>query len=132
MNWDIRSVEGSLCFIPLLPFVGAVLLRLFGRALGRQSVSLIGCATVFGSLVGLSIFSCPCCPLVVHHLNLGNQTIQPQADGTFQVHFGNGKIVKVEPVTDAELIMGASEGRDHGVWLSVLEKAYAQIGAAVV
>ena len=30
-------------------------------------------------------------------------------------------------MTDAELIMGASEGRDHGVWLSVLEKAYAQI-----
>jgi hypothetical protein len=55
--------------------------------------------------------------------------IQPQADGTFQVHFGNGKIVTVEPMTDAELIMGASEGRDHGVWLSVLEKAYARIDA---
>ena len=31
------------------------------------------------------------------------------------------------PLTDGELMMGAAEGRDHGVWLSVLEKAYAQI-----
>lgn len=67
---------------------------------------------------------------VYQHPQAVRTMIQPQADGTFHVHFGNGKIVKVEPVTDAELIMGASEGRDHGVWLSVLEKAYAQIGAA--
>jgi len=64
---------------------------------------------------------------VYQHPQTMRTMIQPQADGTFQVHFGNGKIVKVEPLTDAELIMGASEGRNHGVWLSVLEKAYAQI-----
>jgi hypothetical protein len=64
---------------------------------------------------------------VYQHPQTMRTMIQPQADGTFQVHFGNGKIVKVEPVTDAELIMGAGEGRAHGVWLSVLEKAYARI-----
>src|ERR1035441_7148024 len=66
---------------------------------------------------------------VYQHPQTVRTMIQPQADGTFQVHFGNGKNVKVEPMTDAELIMGASEGRAHGVWLSVLEKAYARIDA---
>jgi hypothetical protein len=64
---------------------------------------------------------------VYQHPQTVRTMIQPQADGTFQVHFGNGKMVTVEPVTDAELIMGASEGRSHGIWLSVLEKAYARI-----
>lgn len=41
-----------------------------------------------------------------------------------EVHFGNGRIVKVPPITDAELVMGARMGADHGIWLSVLEKAY--------
>ena len=63
------------------------------------------------------------------HPDLVRTMIQPQADGTMQVHFGTGKTVKVEPMTDAELIMGATEGRDHGVWLSVLEKAYGQLDA---
>ena len=57
--------------------------------------------------------------------------IQPQADGIFQVHFGDGQVVTVKPLTDAELIMGAKEGSSYGVWLSVLEKAYAHIAAEV-
>jgi len=65
--------------------------------------------------------------LVFQHPDMVRSMIQPQADGGFQVNFGNGKVVKVAPLTDAELIMGAIEGRNHGVWLSVLEKAYAQI-----
>jgi hypothetical protein len=48
-------------------------------------------------------------------------------NGGFQIQFGTGRIVNVGPLTDSELIMGASEGRDHGLWLAVLEKAYAQI-----
>ncbi|MEJ0088493.1 MAG: C2 family cysteine protease [Limisphaerales bacterium] len=48
-------------------------------------------------------------------------------DGGYEIHFGSGKVVKVSPVTDAELVMGAKEGSDHGIWLSVLEKAYASI-----
>ena len=51
MSWDIRSVESSLLFIPLLPFVGALILRLFGRALGKPNVSLVACASIFGSFV---------------------------------------------------------------------------------
>jgi hypothetical protein len=61
-----------------------------------------------------------------HHPEMVRTMIQ-QTNGGFQVQFGNGRTVNVGPLTDAELIMGASEGRDHGVWLSVLEKAYAQI-----
>jgi hypothetical protein len=53
--------------------------------------------------------------------------ITPQKDGAFQVLFGNGRKINVAPMTDAELIMGVSEGRNHGIWLAVLEKAYAQI-----
>lgn len=53
--------------------------------------------------------------------------IAPQANGGYEIHFGSGKQLVIAPMTDAELIMGAGEGRDHGVWLSVLEKAYAQI-----
>jgi Calpain family cysteine protease len=64
--------------------------------------------------------------LAFHHPEMVRTMIQ-QTNGGFQVRFGNGRTVSVGPLTDAELIMGASEGRDHGVWLSVLEKACAQI-----
>jgi hypothetical protein len=53
--------------------------------------------------------------------------IRPQSDGSFAVQFGNGKHADVEPLSDAELIMGATEGRDHGIWLSVLEKAFGRL-----
>jgi hypothetical protein len=55
------------------------------------------------------------------------RTMIVETNGGFQIEFGTGKIVTVGPLTDSELIMGASEGRDHGVWLAVLEKAYAQM-----
>jgi len=61
-----------------------------------------------------------------HHPEIVRTMIQ-QTNGGFQVRFGNGRTVNVGALTDAELIMGASEGRNHGVWLSVLEKAFAQI-----
>lgn len=67
---------------------------------------------------------------VFQHPQWVRTMITPLADGAFQVQFGDGKKVNVAPVTDAELIMGASEGSNHGVWLSVLEKAYAQIDLA--
>jgi hypothetical protein len=64
---------------------------------------------------------------VYQHPQTVRGMIAPQPDGSFQVHFGNGKNVAISPLTDAELIMGATEGRDHGIWLAALEKAYAQI-----
>ncbi|MBI5544973.1 MAG: NADH-quinone oxidoreductase subunit L, partial [Deltaproteobacteria bacterium] len=51
MNWDVRSIEDSLFFIPLLPLLGAAVLRLAGRHLGKGNVTLIACATVFTSFV---------------------------------------------------------------------------------
>ena len=47
--------------------------------------------------------------------------------GNYEVHFLNGKVVTILPPTDAELVMGAREGSNRGIWLSVLEKAYAAI-----
>jgi len=64
---------------------------------------------------------------VYQHPQTVREMITQQPDGSFKVQFGNGKTVVISPLTDAELIMGASESRDHGIWLSVLEKAYAQI-----
>jgi hypothetical protein len=55
--------------------------------------------------------------------------ILQDADGTYQVRFGTGEVATVAPLTDAELLMGAKEGSNHGVWLGVLEKAYRQVAA---
>jgi len=57
------------------------------------------------------------------------QMIQQNPDGTYYVHFAIAEDVTVRPLTDAELLMGAKEGSNHGVWLSVLEKAYGHIAA---
>jgi hypothetical protein len=47
------------------------------------------------------------------------------AGGTgYRVSFPSGRVVSVPFLTDAEMVMGASVGSDHGIWLSVLEKAY--------
>lgn len=40
---------------------------------------------------------------------------------------GDRQAVTVSPLTDGELLLGASFGRDSGVWLNVFEKAFAQI-----
>ncbi|HEY3761812.1 MAG TPA: C2 family cysteine protease [Verrucomicrobiae bacterium] len=64
---------------------------------------------------------------VFQHPEAVRQMIHEQNDGTYQIQFGSGRQVIVDPATDSELIMGASEGHNHGVWLSILEKAYAQI-----
>jgi hypothetical protein len=45
-------------------------------------------------------------------------------DAGYRVAFPSGRFVSVPFLTDAEMVMGASVGSDHGVWLSVLEKAY--------
>jgi len=42
----------------------------------------------------------------------------------YRVGFPSGRVVSVPFLTDAEMVMGASVGTDHGIWLSVLEKAY--------
>jgi hypothetical protein len=64
---------------------------------------------------------------VYHNPQSVRAMIKPQTEGEFEVQFGDGKIAAVKPMTDAELIMGATEGRDHGIWLSVLEKAFAEL-----
>jgi hypothetical protein len=53
--------------------------------------------------------------------------IKPASGGAYAVDFGSRKVVKVSPPTDAELMMGAREGSNRGIWLSVLEKAYAAV-----
>lgn len=53
--------------------------------------------------------------------------IKPKPGNTFEVNFASGRNVAVSPVTDAELVMGSKPGADRGIWLVVLEKAYASI-----
>jgi len=48
--------------------------------------------------------------------------IKPGADG-YIVKWGDGKEVKVAPLTDVELAMGGS-GTKQGLWIRVIEKAY--------
>jgi hypothetical protein len=55
------------------------------------------------------------------------QLIAPLPGGAYAVRFAAGRVVDVPPLTDAELVMGAREGSHHGIWLSVLEKAYAAV-----
>ena len=53
--------------------------------------------------------------------------IKPKPGNAFEVNFASGRKVAVSPVTDAELVMGSKPGSDRGIWLVVLEKAYASI-----
>jgi len=55
------------------------------------------------------------------------EMIHPMPGGAYRVHFPNGRVENVLPLTDAELLMGARVGSDHGLWLCVLEKAYASV-----
>ena len=50
--------------------------------------------------------------------------IHPLVTGGFEVVFGNGQKIKVEFITDSELLLGAKLDSKHGSWLAVLEKAY--------
>lgn len=63
--------------------------------------------------------------MVYEHPQAIRAMVRLRMDGGYDVHFGNGRDISVAPVTDAELLMGATEGSNHGIWLSVLEKAYA-------
>ncbi len=53
--------------------------------------------------------------------------IHPLPGNGYRVRFGDGRTETVLPLTDAELVMGARMGANHGVWLGVLEKAFASI-----
>lgn len=55
--------------------------------------------------------------------------IEDNKDGTYTVRFpGNPRAITVDEPTDAELAHGAAAGRE-GVWVAVLEKAYAKYQA---
>lgn len=62
-----------------------------------------------------------------HHPQQVRRMIRALPGGYFEIRFTKGRNVVVAPVTDAELLMGAREGADHGIWLSILEKAYAEV-----
>ncbi len=42
----------------------------------------------------------------------------------FKVAFGDGSVIHVPGLTDAELLLGARMDGTHGIWLAVLEKSY--------
>jgi hypothetical protein len=69
----------------------------------------------------------PVASFVYQHPQAVRTMIKPKSGGQIEVNFGNGKIATIEAMTDGEVTLGASEGEDRGVWLSVLEKAYAAL-----
>ena len=62
--------------------------------------------------------------IVYRNPQLIRTMIAPLPGGAYEVHYGNGRTLTVPAITDAELATGARMGSDHGIWLSVLEKAY--------
>jgi hypothetical protein len=56
--------------------------------------------------------------------------IKPLPNNMFEVNFGDGRNIIVSDATDCELLQGAGIGGDHGIWLSILEKAYANLREA--
>ncbi len=52
--------------------------------------------------------------------------IAPQTDGSYEIQFDSGKMISVTPVTETELMLAGNQSRRHGMWLTVLEKAYRQ------
>ncbi|MBI2900815.1 MAG: hypothetical protein HYY17_11580 [Planctomycetes bacterium] len=50
----------------------------------------------------------------------------PLEDGGCEVRFPGGKSVRLAPLTDAELAMSSTAG-DDGLWLPMLEKAFATV-----
>ena len=51
IDWDIRILADSLFWIPLLPLLGALVIGLLGKRMGKGNVALIGCGTVGTSAV---------------------------------------------------------------------------------
>ena len=57
--------------------------------------------------------------------------IHPSGDGGYDVAFGNGTTIHVSPLTEADMaVPGLRKSSGHGIWLSVLQKAYSQIKGA--
>jgi hypothetical protein len=50
--------------------------------------------------------------------------IRPTKSGGYEVTFGNGQRIDVPALTDGELLLGSRVDDSHGIWLSVLEKAF--------
>lgn len=47
--------------------------------------------------------------------------------GGYEVHFPTGKTVSVRPLTDSDLVLLPGMDGDHGIWVAVLEEAYAEV-----
>jgi hypothetical protein len=55
--------------------------------------------------------------------------IHPAKNNEFEVVFGDGQVIHAPAVTDGELLLGSRVDRTHGIWLTVLEKAFGIIRA---
>lgn len=51
--------------------------------------------------------------------------VHPLPDGRYEIRFPAGGSVRVQPLTDAELALGASN-EGEGLWVTVMEKAFAE------
>jgi len=83
--------------------------------------------TIRQGAVGDCYLLSPIAALVLSDPQAIRSMIRPAGDG-FDVAFRDGTTIHVTPMTDSELILPGLRGKTaHGIWLSVLQKAYSQI-----
>ena len=59
IDWDPRVIADSMHYIPLIPFIGALVNGLFGKKLGRENSAIIACGAVGISAVLSSMILFP-------------------------------------------------------------------------
>lgn len=63
--------------------------------------------------------------LALNHPDEIKAAIEPTAQG-YNVHFPSGKVVKVDPPTEAEIVFNNRYAGGDGLWVTVLQKAFGE------
>jgi hypothetical protein len=65
-----------------------------------------------------------------HPLRL-KEMMLPQPDGSCTVEFRDGRTVRVNALTDSQIVLSSNAG-DQGLWINVLEQAFGQVRKSIV
>ncbi|HEY2761335.1 MAG TPA: C2 family cysteine protease [Pirellulales bacterium] len=83
-------------------------------------------ATLHQGRLGDCFFLAPLGALVNRNGQAIREMISVHADGSYEVKFGSGRSVTIPKLTDAEIALTSSDGKG-GLWLNVMENAYATV-----
>lgn len=83
-------------------------------------------ATLHQGRLGDCFFLAPLGALVNRNGQAVNDMILVHSDGSYEVKFASGRNVTIPKLTDAEIALTSSDGKG-GLWLNVLENAYAAV-----